>query len=89
MVQHQTECASSSTTNVERSTKFYGPNKASYEPELVITYTVAQATPDYPKINIGDAFKTVELVMINVGGEWKEVSAVQINVGDAWKNLTA
>lgn len=50
-----------------------------------LTYPFLTA-PNF-KINIGDAWKTVEAVKINIGDNWKDVTAAQINIGDSWKSI--
>jgi len=37
------------------------------------------------QINIGDAWKAVELMKINIGDVWKDVSGAWVNIGDSWK----
>ena len=39
------------------------------------------------QINIGDAWKDVDLIKINIGDVWKDVAAVKINIGDVWKDV--
>jgi len=68
--------------------KFQTANGAN-KPYLDIDYVESATAPNYPKINVGDELKEVELMMINVGNEWKTVTAAQINIGDAWKDLAA
>ena len=37
------------------------------------------------QINIGDAWKDIELMKINIGDSWKDVAGAWINIGDSWK----
>lgn len=39
------------------------------------------------KINIGDAWKNVDVIKINIGDAWKNVNSAKINIGDAWKTI--
>ena len=52
---------------------------------IKVTYVVA-AGPD-AQINIGDAWKVIELMKINIGDVWKDVEGGWINIGDSWKTF--
>lgn len=39
------------------------------------------------KVNIGDAYKTVDSLKINIGDSWKTVTGAKINIGDSWKTI--
>jgi hypothetical protein len=63
---------------------FYSQEDQGSGPEFSMTYDTSI------RINIGDAWKSVEEVKVNVGDAWKDVTDmddIQIQVGDDWKDL--
>lgn len=53
----------------------------------VYALTSGGGASNVEKINIGDAWKTIDGFQINIGDAWKTVSGMQVNIGDAWKTI--
>jgi hypothetical protein len=51
------------------------------------TVTEIAAAGTNIKINIGDAWKTVDAAKVNIGDAWKVVDSAKVNIGDAWKTI--
>lgn len=56
---------------------------ASYRPQITLEYVLP-----YGQVNVGDAWKNIELIQVNVGDAWKTVESMQTNVSDVWKNVS-
>jgi len=73
-------------TSYGQSLKFLTADSATNKPYLEITYVDEQEPPAYPKVQIGGAWKSVEVIQAIVGGVWRYVKEIKSVIGGVWKD---